>query len=54
MAEKVDLPDETKETLLSIMRHAASKDRTVVEFAVDEGALNAKEITEHVEVLESE
>lgn len=54
MTDKVDLPEETKETLLSIMRHAASKDRTVVEFTVDDGALNAKEITEHLEVLESE
>lgn len=54
MTESVDLPDETKETLMAIMKHAASKDRTVVEFTVDEGALNAKEITEHIEVLENE
>lgn len=54
MADKVDLPDDTKETLMAIMKHAASKDRTVIEFTVDDGALNAKEITEHLEVLESE
>lgn len=54
MADKVNLPDETKKTLLSIMRHAASKDRAVVEFTTDDGSLNAKEITDHVEVLESE
>lgn len=54
MTDTVNLPDETKETLMAIMKHAASKDRTVIEFTVDDGALNAKEISEHVEVLENE
>lgn len=44
-----------KETLLNILRHAASKDRTIVEFTREDGELKyAKEITEHVEALEDQ
>jgi hypothetical protein len=48
----VDVPDETKETLLSILSHAASQDRSVIEFTTDDGTVHAKEITNHVEKLE--
>lgn len=48
----VDLPDETKDTLLTVLQHASSKDRSVIEFTTNDGELFAKEITEHVSELE--
>lgn len=48
----VDVPDETKETLLSILSHAASQDRSVIEFTRTDGEMHAKDITEHVKELE--
>jgi len=48
----VDVPDETKETLLSILSHAASQDRSVIEFKRVDGEIHAQEITDHVAKLE--
>jgi len=48
----VDLPDETKETMMEVLRHAASQDRAVIEFTKDDGELHAKELTDHVSELE--
>ena len=48
------LSEEVKETLLEVLQHAASKDKSVIEFTNDDGVLRAKEITEHVEILENE
>lgn len=49
-----ELSDSAKETLTEVLQHAASKDKSVIEFTNDDGVLRAKEITEHVEVLENE
>lgn len=49
----VDLPDETKETLMEVLQHAASQDRAVIEFTKDGGELHAKELTDHVSELEN-
>jgi hypothetical protein len=50
----VDLSDEVKETLMNVLRHAASEDRSVIEFRSDGENLTAAEITKHVETLESQ
>lgn len=47
-----DLPDETKETILDVLGHAASQDRAVIEFTKTDDTLYASEITEHVAELE--
>lgn len=47
-----DLPDETKETLIEVLSHAAGNDRSVIEFTTNDGTLYASEITDHVEELE--
>ncbi len=47
-----DLPDETKETLMNVLSHAASMDRSVIEFTTTDGELYATEITDHVAELE--
>jgi hypothetical protein len=49
----VDLPDETKDTLLSVLSHAAANERAVVEFTNEDGTLYAKDITDHVAELEN-
>ena len=46
------LSDEAKETLTEVLQHAASKEKSVIEFTNDDGVLRAKEITERVEELE--
>lgn len=48
----IELPDETKDTLMTVLRHAASQERAVVEFTQTDGSLYAKEITDHVEEME--
>lgn len=48
-----DLPDETKETLMEVLRHAASEEKAVIEFTKTDGTLYAKEITDHVSELEA-
>lgn len=48
----VGLPDETKETLMSVLQRAASQDKAVIEFEKTDGELYATEITEHVAELE--
>jgi hypothetical protein len=48
----VELSDEAKETLTNVLQHAASQDKAVIEFTKTDGELYAKEITEHVAVLE--
>jgi len=50
----VGLPDETKETLMEVLSHAASNEQTVIEFTREDGSLYAKEITDHVNQLEKE
>lgn len=50
----VDLPDDTKETLVGILEHAASNERAVIEFQKEDGQLIAADITEHVAALENE
>lgn len=55
--EQVQLPKDARENLAEILSHAASQDRTLVEFRTpedDSGAtyLNAIEVTEYVEELE--
>lgn len=47
-----DLPEKTKETLMDVLSHAASQDRSVIEFTKTDDTLHAKEITEHVAELE--
>ncbi len=47
-----DLPKETKAKLIEVLSHAASQDRSVIEFERKDGALYAAEITEHVAELE--
>jgi hypothetical protein len=50
----VELSDDVKDTIMSVLRHAASQDRSVIEFRSDGENLTAAEITEHVETLESQ
>jgi len=52
MSEMTKLPDETKETMMEVLRHAASQNRAVIEFTKDDGELHAKELTDHVTELE--
>jgi len=40
------------ESVRDVLKHAASQKRCVIEFEVVDGQLIAKDITEHVEVLE--
>lgn len=47
-----DLPDETKETLMQVLSHAASQEKAIIEFTKTDDTLHAKEITEHVVELE--
>jgi hypothetical protein len=49
-----ELPDETKEELMSVLRHAAAAERSVIEFTTEDGELHAMDITDHVKELESE
>lgn len=49
-----ELPDETKETLMEVLQHAASQESAVIEFSVSDGTLYATEITEHVARLEGD
>lgn len=48
----VDLPQQTKDTLLDVLSKAAGQERSVIEFTLNDGELYGKEITEHVEILE--
>ena len=54
MTTVVDLPEETKDTLLQVLKHAAGNERAVIEFQKNDGELFAMEITEHVEELEAQ
>lgn len=50
----VELPQETKDTLLHVLSKAASQERTVIEFTLNDGELFGKEITKHVAALEED
>lgn len=52
MTETTKLPQETKETLLDILKRAATQDRAIIEFQKNDGELHAADITEHVDRLE--
>jgi hypothetical protein len=58
--EAVGIPPNTRETLKQILAHAASQDRTVIEFRTTETASgrrhfsHALDITEHVAELEAQ
>ncbi|WP_372611558.1 hypothetical protein [Halomonas sp.] len=58
--DSVGLPPNVKQTLSSILAHAASQERTVIELRTAEAAngrrhfTNALEITEHVAEMENQ